>query len=113
MPISCLLCNFLRTLLAELHAHAFEQFAVAASDRAADRLSGSGSFCHPASATAIVAVTATTTVSTVVLTRSLPHTGLNYQPIQSLSFQSIELTLWQSAAPNVSTPKLVTAWAVT
>jgi hypothetical protein len=51
-------------------------------------------------------------MSRVVLTQSLAHTGLNHQPIQSLTFQSIELTLWQSAAQNVSKPKLVTAWAV-
>ncbi len=47
-----------------------------------------------------------------MLTRSLARTGLSYQTIQSLTFQSIELTLWQSAAQNVSKPKLVTAWAV-
>ncbi len=49
-------------------------------------------------------------MATVVLTQSLAHTGPNHQPIQSLTFQSKELTLWQSAARNVS--KLVTAWAV-
>ena len=90
-------------LLAELHAHAFEQFAAAASDRAADLSMWVWQ---------LVAVTATTMVSRVVLTRFLAHTGLNHQPIQSLPFQSIELTLWQSAPQNVSTPKLVTAWAV-
>ena len=36
MPISSLQCTFLRTLFAELHAHAFEHFAAAAFDRAAD-----------------------------------------------------------------------------
>ncbi len=36
MPISSLQCTFLRILFAELHAHAFEHFAAAALDRAAD-----------------------------------------------------------------------------
>lgn len=108
MPIFPLLCSFLRILLTELHAHAFEQFAVAAADLSI----WVWQLMPPRSATTILAGRATTTLSAVVLTQSLPHIGLIYQPIQSLIFQSIELTLWQSAAPNVSTPKLVTAWAV-
>jgi len=47
-----------------------------------------------------------------MLTRSLARTGLSYQTIQSLTFQSIELTLWQSAAQSVSKPNLGPAWAV-
>ncbi len=76
-------------------------------------LCGFGSLWHPASATAIVAVAATTTVLRMVLIRSLPHTGINHQPIQSLTFHSIEPSLGQSSAQDVSTPKLVTAWAAT
>ncbi len=87
-------------LLTELHAHAFEQFAVAASDRAADlsiwvwqlmprSVSNSHSCSH-----------SNTTVSTVVLTQGSIISLFNHShsTLQSLPFGSQQLQM--SSHPN-------------
>ena len=99
-------------LFAELHAHAFELFAAAASGRAADLAMWLWQLMAPSVSNNHSVKNGPHTILASHRDQS-SHTGINHQPIQSLTFHSIEPSLGQSSAQDVSTPKLVTAWAAT